>query len=416
MCLQPWYLFCVTWAMVGLPASLRGQVDSYFDSGAGPNGRSVLNVYEIRPGTAVRRLRSYELGVLGLSGDLSPILIDPRSGEFWSVSQIRFPIHFRRYEFQGSQIVATQDVIEVPWISTAAGADFDDDGYLVVCTHSGGVHTIDFLGRRILRSHQLQAGGVHWYMPAARGSLAIAEFETSVPSPRTVIAHFDAQGAFVRNLRVELNPIYPTSYQLARGAVTTSNGRVFIAGQFPPVLELYEVVGTSMVRRTEINRAVGNIFEDASRGVLHIPMGLQNGQNRCELDLHTNTYRFSYDQYFPNDVPRFNLGFFPGRRLQLSPTRPSASETFDAVFALGGNPSDLGLVLFRHARVGGIPLLELNSLVALSPFDANGLQRTVMRYDPALFGLQAGDELWFQGFGWNGNSLWSTPEQVIRWR
>ncbi|MFG0252898.1 MAG: hypothetical protein ACF8NJ_08510 [Phycisphaerales bacterium JB038] len=144
--------------------------------------------------------------------------------------------------------------------------------------------------------------------------------------------------------------------------------------------------------------------------------GLPGGENRAELDLEQDRFRFIYDSGIPGVFWSRNLGWFPRDRLMLFPTRPTVGNPFDAVLALGGEPGALGLVLFRHASVGGVVTNEINSVVALGTLDSLGLQRTVLPYDPAVIPLSPGDELLFQGFTLEGTTFASTAESSIRWR
>ncbi|MFG0252896.1 MAG: hypothetical protein ACF8NJ_08500 [Phycisphaerales bacterium JB038] len=382
-----------------------------------------LQFHRLIPGAPFAKVASFSMPTSGTQPENQAAFLDPRTGELWIYSDLVGTTRdgLARYDFQAGRLTATGEEIEFSSFggSTLSGADFDDDGNFVACSPGGLVYTVDLLRRQIVKSQQLQGvSHIRWFVPARRGRAALAEFEEIWPSPYQSIATFREDGSQAQVVHREFNSNWPTLISLCTMAVTTDGGRTFVTGIGPMARfrGLYELNGANLIRDRRINGGAYYMLEDTSRGVLHLSVVLPGGENRAELDLDRDTFHFLYDPGTPSVFWSRNLGWFPRDRLMLSPTRPTVGAPFDAVLALGGEPGALGLVLFRHASVGGVVTNEINSVVALGTLDSLGLQRTVLPYDPAVIPLSPGDELIFQGFTLEGTTFASTAESSIRWR
>ncbi|MCB9883784.1 MAG: hypothetical protein H6834_18485 [Planctomycetes bacterium] len=302
---------------------------------------------------------------------------------------------------------------------------FDDEGIL----YYDGVSLAIDLDRRTWSTIPVAQGGVEHLVPVKGGRPRVDVYYEYTPQPYGLcrsIASRDSLGNTAQVFARECGTILSVGF-LSR-LVTTQTGRTFVLGNLrygglPALWELDWNTGTLVRFRFGVfnpsgyvlAEGLGKIYCDGFQ-LVTLPTGVQRyDYGMGVVDLATNQLTWSVQRGGTSYGMDPSYGWFPQNVLTVFPRNPTSGLPFHALFSMGGEPGDRGMIVATSAVVGGQSVV-MHQVLVLGTMNPTGLVKTDFAYDPMLYPMAPGDSLTFRGFRYDGNELVVTEPKTVTWR
>lgn len=344
--------------------------------------------------------------------DWAAVFVDPATGRMWGLDDTYLltpsltEIVLTPTSYSLGLSIALPDV---GW-NDLAGMGFNDRDELEIVPYGRTAYAIDLDSGRVRSWRLSHFSTVYEYMPAVAGRPAVAFGDVSFTLSE--LALLDDNGAYIATI-----PGPTTGGRI----YTTKGGRTFVSSGGLAELD-YST--RSLVPRSHpmTLQWAAEFVEAPSRGLLYL-RGLFDHPTLgagvfAVYDLQRNLYTYvSNDPVVSISGFKYQATWFPQDQLTIRPRCPPSNAPMIFRMATGGYPSELGLLYFHRALIGGTLITSIATPMAVAPFNDRGLLALEVPYDPVLHGvMNPGDQLVFEGFRLAGSQIHATSEIAITWQ